>query len=117
MIEREELDPNERQKLLLNKLDAITTLLINRFSLKEYVRDILTTGRTKSGKKKAIRAFNALTGNKNITEVEQTSGMDHSTLIQALEQWENEGIIFLHHKEGRSKYYKHLFPLSNNPDT
>ncbi|NIQ04257.1 MAG: hypothetical protein GWO20_00555 [Candidatus Korarchaeota archaeon] len=100
-----------RQNMLDAKLNAVVTLLSNRLSIHTWIQEIITKGRTESGKKKAMAAYNAFTGDKNISEVEQASKMDHSTLIQAIEQWEEEGLIYLHHKEGRSKFYKHIVPL------
>lgn len=97
--------------MLSRKVDAFLTLLTKRFEFKEYVRENVTKGRTEEGKEKAIKAFNAFNGERNISEVEQASGMDHSTLIQAIDQWETAGLLYLHHKEGRSKHYAHLFPI------
>lgn len=106
-----------RQNMLDAKLEAVVTLLSNRLSIHIWIQEIITKGRTESGKKKAMEAYTAFTGDKNISEVEQASKMDHSTLIQAIEQWEEEGIIYLHHKVGRSKFYKHTLPLRWTEET
>lgn len=102
----------KRMFSLHNKVNALTTLINHHLSITQEIREIITRGRTESGKKKAIRAYNAFNGNKNISEVEEASDMDHSTLIQALDQWEDEGIIFLHHKKRTFKILQTSYPLS-----
>jgi len=97
-------------KKIVKQNEIIISLLGRMVFSPAKVTDIVTSNKRSDLKLGYINGYNALDGNKSVSEIASIIGATPPTLSPILSEWEEVGIIFEVQKP-RGKFYKKLFPI------
>lgn len=98
----------EEMKKSIRQNEVIISLLGRIAFTPEQVREIVTS--KKREKQGYINGYNALNGDRSVSEIADIIGVTQGMLSPILSQWEELGIICEVERAG-GKFYKRLFPI------
>jgi len=101
---------SEEMKKIVRQNEVIISLLGRIAFTPEQVREIVTSKKRENLKQRYINGYNALNGERSVSEIADTIGVTQGTLSPILTQWEELGIIYEIERAG-GKFYKRLFPI------
>ena len=101
---------NDEVIKLIKQNEIIISLLGRIAFTPEQVHDIVTANKRNNLKPRYVNGYNALDGNKSVSEIANIIGIAHNTLSPILLQWEELGIIYEVEKSG-GKFYRKIFPI------
>lgn len=101
---------SEEQKKIIRQNEVIISLLGRIAFVPEQVREIIISRKRGNLKQRYIDGYNALDGERSLSDIASTVGVAPGTLSPILKEWEELGIIYEVEKPG-GKFYKRLFPI------
>jgi DNA-binding MarR family transcriptional regulator len=99
---------SQQLKKLIKQNEIIISLLGRMAFTKEEVSKIVTS--KKQNPEKYIEGYNALNGNRSLSDIARIVGVTPGTLSPILKEWEELGIIYEVEKP-KGKFYKKIFPI------
>lgn len=97
-------------KKIIRQNEIIISLLGRLAFTPEHVRQVVISKKRENLKQKYIDGYNALNGERSLSEIASVIGVAPPTLSPILKEWEELGIIYEVEKRG-GKFYKKLFPI------
>ena len=101
---------NDDLKKIVKQNEIIISLLGRMAFTPKQVEAIVTSNKRDNLKPRYIDGYNALDGQKLVSEIAGIIGVAVGTLSPILSHWEELGIIYEIERTG-GKFYKRLFPI------